>query len=277
MTRLFAAWVGTQSLQGENPQTFGCPIHDAALRGMGGNHESQPTTKSQTHKSRVPHSCRSSSRHGWGTNNPNPPQNPKTTNPWVPHSCAVLWRMGGEAKIFPVRVFYAEYHLPMPSRLTRYQGQGAHHFLTFSCYQRRPLLDSDHARITFEEKLEEIRKRHDWRIYGYVLMPEHVHLLVSEPHKHPLATTLCVLKGESSKILKGTHKQFWQIRYYDFNVLTHDKHIEKLRYIHRNPVARGLAEKPEYWPLSSFLHYRTGKPGRVQIASDWTDYANKSR
>jgi putative transposase len=101
-------------------------------------------------------------------------------------------------------------------------------------------------------------------------MPEHVHLLLSEPKVHSLDTTLSVLKGETSKLLKGERTQFWQTRYYDFNVLTHKKLIEKLRYLHRNPVTRGLAEKPEDWPWGSFRHYLTGEPGRVEIESRWT-------
>jgi putative transposase len=101
-------------------------------------------------------------------------------------------------------------------------------------------------------------------------MPEHVHLFLSEPKAMPLATTLSVLKGESSKVLKGERTQFWQTRYYDLNVLTHKKHVEKLRYMHRNPVARGLVEKSEDWPWSSFNHYATDKRGRVKIESEWT-------
>jgi putative transposase len=76
--------------------------------------------------------------------------------------------------------------------------------------------------------------------------------------------------GETSKLLKGARTQFWQTRYYDFNVFTQPKFVEKLQYIHRNPVERGLVEKPEDWPWSSFLHWQTGQPGRIEIESHWT-------
>ncbi len=158
----------------------------------------------------------------------------------------------------------------MPSHLKRYQTEGSYHFLTFSCYRRRPYLNDDHARTVFEETLERLRRRHDFYLFGYVLMPEHVHLLLSEPKHHPLATTLSVLKAETSKLLKGDRPQFWQTRYYDFNVLTHRKHVEKLKYMHRNPVTRELVERPEDWPWSSFRHYLTGEPGRIEIESEWT-------
>jgi putative transposase len=63
---------------------------------------------------------------------------------------------------------------------------------------------------------------------------------------------------------------FWQRRCYGINVHTEEKRVEKLRYIHRNPVMRGLVEKPEDWPWSSFRHYATGEAGAVEIESQWT-------
>ncbi len=158
----------------------------------------------------------------------------------------------------------------MPIGLKRYQQTGDFHFITFSCYQRLPYLAGPLAKQTFEEILETIRKRHGFYIAGYVLMPEHVHLLLSEPKQIPLASMIRVLKGETSKRLKGMHVQFWQRRYYDFNVFTEDKRTEKLRYMHRNPVVRGLVKKPEDYPWSSFHHWSTGEEGRVEIESQWT-------
>ena len=65
---------------------------------------------------------------------------------------------------------------------------------------------------------------------------------------------------------------FWQARYYDFNVWSNRKRVEKLRYIHRNPVARGLVARPEVWKWSSYRHYLTGVEGRVEIESEWTAF-----
>jgi putative transposase len=64
--------------------------------------------------------------------------------------------------------------------------------------------------------------------------------------------------------------RFWQVRYYDFPVWSEAKRIEKLRYIHRNPVKRGLVEGPEDWRWSSFVHYAMGTEGVVEIESQWT-------
>ena len=67
-------------------------------------------------------------------------------------------------------------------------------------------------------------------------------MLLSEPKLHPLATTLSVLKGETSKLLKGDRSHFWKTRYFNFNVLTSKKLWEKLNYIHQNPVVAGLSK-----------------------------------
>ncbi len=63
---------------------------------------------------------------------------------------------------------------------------------------------------------------------------------------------------------------FWQARYHDFNVFTERKFVEKLRYLHRNPVKRGQVAKAEDWPWSSFRNYAFGELGTVEIESAWT-------
>ncbi len=101
-------------------------------------------------------------------------------------------------------------------------------------------------------------------------MPEHVHLLLSEPQRETLAVALKSLKQGVSRRLIGNAEHFWQKRYYDFNVRSYRQFVEKLRYIHRNPVARGLCERPEDWEWSSFLQWATGCEGRVEIECEWT-------
>ena len=159
----------------------------------------------------------------------------------------------------------------MTKGLVRYQKCGVFHFLTFSCYRREPLLATTSAYSVFERELERVRKRYGFVVAGYVLMPEHVHLLVGEPLVSSLSVALQVLKQKTSRKLKRKGSvRFWQRRYYDFNVHSESKRVEKLRYMHRNPVRRGLVEKPEDWPWSSFVHYATGKIGAVEIESEWT-------
>lgn len=159
----------------------------------------------------------------------------------------------------------------MPKGLKRYQENGDFHFITFSCYHRQPKLASAEAAGAFEETLERVRRSYGFILCGYVVMPEHVHLLLNEPDRGTLRAAIQLLKQTTArKLSSGAKSPFWQARYYDFNVWTDRKRIEKLRYLHRNPVARGLVERPEDWPWSSFRHYATGVEGTVEIASEWT-------
>jgi putative transposase len=156
----------------------------------------------------------------------------------------------------------------MPRGLVRYHHTGNFHFITFSCFHRLPHLSSAAARDLFENALERTRLSRRFVVAGYVVMPEHVHLLMGEPVKGAVADAIHALK--LSVTLRRRERPFWQARYYDFNVRTPQKRVEKLRYMHRNPVKRGLVAKPEDWKWSSFLHYATGKEGPVEIESRWT-------
>ena len=118
--------------------------------------------------------------------------------------------------------------------------------------------------------MERVRRSFRLQVYGYVVMPEHVHLLLSEPEKDTLAEALKSLKQGVSRRLIGDADHFWQKRYYDFNIRNYPQFVEKLRYIHRNPVKAGLCERPEDWGWSSFRHYATGCEGRVEIELEWT-------
>jgi putative transposase len=155
----------------------------------------------------------------------------------------------------------------MPWGLVRFQQSHCLHFITFTCYRRQSFLDPTHAKNVFERSLEQTRLSYQLDVIGYVVMPEHVHLLVSEPERATLARAIQALKQSVSQKLKAPDGRFWQTRYYDFNVFTAAKRVEKLKYIHRNPVHRGLVEKPEDWPWSSYRHYALGELGTVQIES----------
>src|SRR5437867_8035959 len=130
--------------------------------------------------------------------------------------------------------------LRMPWGLKRFQQARCLHFLTFSCYRRAPLLGTPRSRDIFEQTLERTRHWYGFYVAGYVVMPEHVHLLITEPERAKLSVALQMLKQNVAHQLRGPEGGiFWQPRYYDFNVWSQPKRIEKLRYIHRNPVKRG--------------------------------------
>ena len=173
----------------------------------------------------------------------------------------------------------------MPWGLERHYGGGDLHFLTFSCYHRLPFLRAVSRRNLFLEVLEQVRRRYTFVVLGYVVMPEHVHLLLSEPQEKNLSKVMHASKLGFALRIVGEQKRrsgdeqgassenpphrFWQARFYDFNVCTPEKRIEKLRYMHRNPMKRGLVSSPELWMWSSFRWYALREPGPVKI-EDWS-------
>src|SRR6202030_4190233 len=86
--------------------------------------------------------------------------------------------------------------------LKRYHGKGDLHFISFSCHERRALLGTVRSRDVFVKILEKVRRRFGASVIGYVVMPEHVHLLLSEPRKGTLSKLLQVLKQRVSRALR---------------------------------------------------------------------------
>jgi putative transposase len=171
----------------------------------------------------------------------------------------------------------------VPRRLYRSYGSGYLHFITSSCYRRRPLLNTPRRRILFVKILEEVRQRYNFVVVGYVVMPEHIHLIISEPERGTPSTVMQVLKQRFARQVLAQWREscrsgpprlweeefreghVWQRRFYDFVLWTKDNRVEKLRYMHRNPVKRGLVLEPEQWGWSSYRHYAFGERGRVLI------------
>ena len=166
----------------------------------------------------------------------------------------------------------------MKNPLERRYGQHHLHFITCSCYRRLPLLGSPRKRDLFLKVLDEVRTSYNFSLAGYVVMPEHIHLLISEPKLGTPSTVMQVLKQRVSRLLPRTVRRrdtnqlallknepgkelcsFWQRRFYDFNVWTKKKHIEKLHYMHMNPVKRGLVSAPQLWKWSSYCFYQYGE------------------
>ena len=136
------------------------------------------------------------------------------------------------------------------------------------------------VRDLFLKTLEDIRHRYRFYVVGYVVMPEHFHLLISEPETGDPSTVVQVLKQSVAKAALGDspERQFWQPRFYDFNVWTEKKRIEKLKYMHHNPVGRGLVREPEHWRWSSYADCALGRRGPVLVAAeDWFPTLRKER
>ncbi len=174
----------------------------------------------------------------------------------------------------------------MPSGLHRTYGAHHLHFITCSCYRRLPGLRTERSRDRVLSILEQTRERYRFVVVGYVIMPEHIHLLITEPEVGSPSTVMQVFKQRTAHALLPKKKRrdprqrslfgeeardsFWQARFYDFNVWTTKKRVEKLRYMHRNPVKRGLVSSPEEWRWSSYRFYFLDQAGPVQVNQGWT-------
>ena len=189
---------------------------------------------------------------------------------------------GGPTLVVFTRVGLAS---PMPKGLKRHYGQKHLHFVTFCCYQRRRYLDTVRARSLFVKVLAEVRAKYGFFLVGYVVMPDHVHLLLSEPPKGTVSKVLQVLKQRVSRKMRENRRRsasnqlrlkfselpplstrrFWQRRFFDFNLWSHAKKKEKLNYMHANPVKERLVQHSKDWPWSSFSFYAHGDGGLIGI------------
>jgi putative transposase len=111
------------------------------------------------------------------------------------------------APSFPqFREGWGGWFVSMPKNLKRRYGQKDLHFITCSCYRRLPLFRSQRARNRFVRILDELRGQYGFAVVGYVVMPEHVHLLISEPRKGTPSTVMQVLKQRVSRALRRRRK-----------------------------------------------------------------------
>jgi len=173
------------------------------------------------------------------------------------------------------------YSFAIRRNLKRYYGAGRLHLITCSCYRRQPLLGTPRRRHLLLTVLEQVRQRYEFVVVGCVVMPEHIHLLISEPQKKNPSTVMQALKlsfarrvlaqarrrrnPSQASLFEHAPEHVWQKRFYDFNVWTEHKRIEKLRYKHRNPVKRGLVVSPELWRWRRFRAYFLREAGRVRV------------
>jgi putative transposase len=155
-------------------------------------------------------------------------------------------------------------------------------FITSSTYRRAPVFNSKLFCQIFAEVLSKLRQEFGFRLVGWVLMPDHFHLLIqpwpaeSAPRliqqlKQRTAYRLLQILRENPRegwcrkmlarfrLPATVHDQaqyrVWQRRYYVMNIFTEKKRLEKLHYMHGNPVKRGLVASPAEWPWSSFRFY----------------------
>ena len=164
------------------------------------------------------------------------------------------------------------------------------HELTFSIYRRLPVFEDRKSGELFLGALDEARQRLAFDLLAYVVMPEHVHILLAPIGEYNISTILRGLKHSSSiRILRHLEKEqphlanqlrvvrkdgtglgrLWQQGGgYDRNIVSANAARASMDYIHANPVKRGLCEFPTDWPWSSALAYAEGE-APVAISTRW--------
>ncbi len=169
------------------------------------------------------------------------------------------------------------------TRPRRYELPNQARYFTCSCYQRLPLFEGNHAKHEFVSALSRARERHGFLLLAWVLMPEHFHVIVVPDL--PDSTVTHILTSLKASVARRVLKQlrrandpilgqltssrgtthFWQRGGgYDRNVRSTSDLEEKVRYIHENPVRRGLVTRPEDWEWSSARWFDTSE-GLIDI------------
>jgi putative transposase len=160
-------------------------------------------------------------------------------------------------------------------KLRRFET-GSVRFLTFSCHDRLPLLQSERAKEIFLQHLSHAVDSGQCWLHAYVLMPEHVHLLLTPCEGQTVTSILKPLKRRTSLKLNALLDRpppFWLAGGgYDRNIDTRDEYAAKVGYIHSNPVARHLVEVSQDWRFSSFCAYADLPYDGPRIAFVDTDF-----
>ena len=150
------------------------------------------------------------------------------------------------------------------TRLRHYDDLGTARFVTFSCYRRLPSLNNPQAKNILIEELDRAREKHGFLLLGYVIMPDHVHLVLLPPEGMKMGLVIREIKSRSAKQYfaesnigtPNAKRVFWQRRCYDHNCRNLETMKEKIRYCHKNPVNRGLVNDPADWEWSSYTWYQ---------------------
>lgn len=165
----------------------------------------------------------------------------------------------------------------MSKRIT-HDEEGHAHFVTYSCYHRRRILDDDEAKQIVLDTLQAQLVRCSGHCAGFVIMPDHVHVVLWFSQPNQLSALMKQWKRTSSRRIAqhfarkltsyGEWVQgspVWQAHYYSFNIIVADKLREKVTYMHHNPVRAGLVSQAVDWVWSSAGFYERGSSSKLPI------------
>lgn len=174
------------------------------------------------------------------------------------------------------------------NNLPKFNDNSYAHFVTTKTYKNYPYFKDERLCLIVLEELEYYRDKLGFELMGYVIMPDHVHILLwwdrDDKPEVNVSKIMQNIKGASARKIidlicdKGleqtlqatqtcknyeSHKRclkyrLWQPGFYDFNIYTEDKLIEKLDYMQNNPVSAGLVPHPDKYKWTSFKRYSEG-------------------
>ena len=171
-------------------------------------------------------------------------------------------------------------------RYKRFNIPNQPHALTFSCYRNRKFFSFKRTRLYFVDSVNSARIKHNFHVWAWVIMPDHVHLLIfpgNEDYsiseilksiKQPVARkAINFIRHSRPELLrfmdtrnKHHRYRFWQDGGgYDRNIESHEELVRFVNYVHNNPVKEGLVETPEAWHWSSASEWLTGGTGRIKV------------
>ncbi len=144
--------------------------------------------------------------------------------------------------------------------------------ITIFTYRKRAVFLTDEVNEILCRSLTHHIENGHIIINGYVVMPNHIHLLM-RPVEWTISRFVSNFKtytGQKIKIARDFSRKVWRRRFYDEDITDYDSFIEHLEKLHNNPVKKGLVEFAEDYPWSSYSDY-IGKPGRVPVSIDSVD------
>ena len=176
--------------------------------------------------------------------------------------------------------------------LPRYHIEGHIYYITTVTYGRLPIFTRPSFIIPLIDSLNFYRYKQQFKLVGYVIMPDHIHLMIW-PYGESTPTEImrdfkkftavriirqAEVEGnadwlaafqQAGEETERSQNKVWQDSYWDKNIYSDHILRQKLNYIHRNPVRAGLVEQPEQYAYSSYRNYVNGDDSLIEIDRDW--------
>jgi putative transposase len=176
--------------------------------------------------------------------------------------------------------------------LPRFHVEGYVYYITTVTYNRLPIFTRPSFIIPLIDSLNFYHYKHDFKLLGYVIMPDHIHLLIWPFGESTISDIMRGYKEFTAKRIVRqaeaenteewiaafrqagrdtgrSNNKVWQDSYWDTNIYTERFLRQKLNYIHHNPIRAGLVDRPEDYVYSSYRNYTLEEEWLIEIDKDW--------